>query len=180
MPILRFKAERHQSRQPQNWFTNKYDMPEIPVDRLSPDSFYAQEIPNGRIDPDLPARECLTLWPGRTRSNSKVTLFSTFVRSTFMKIFFNTSIKSLAAAAALMFFASSAAYATCQEDCHTYANAEAERARASAYSQIFSGCSQGGGSYYACQQYAITYSQQAYNGTYNNKYYECVAANCGG
>ena len=96
-----------------------------------------------------------------------------------MKIFSNTKFKSLAATAAVMLFASSAVYATCQQDCDTYARAEAQKIKEQVYSGILQSCSQSA-PYSYCQQKATTDSQNAYNSAYSGIYAQCTSTNCGG
>ena len=95
-----------------------------------------------------------------------------------MKIFSNTPFKSLAAAAAVLLFASSAVYAACPSDCSYYAAPKAEQARSSVYSQVMNSCSNSGGSYWTCSSAAASYSQQAYNQAYSYYYSQCQAGNC--
>jgi hypothetical protein len=95
-----------------------------------------------------------------------------------MKFFSNTSFKSLAAAAAVMLFASSAVYAACSTDCATYANAKAEPVRTSVYSQVYYSCINSGGSSWSCSDAARTNSQNAYNQAYSYYYGQCTSGNC--
>lgn len=96
-----------------------------------------------------------------------------------MKMFAKMSPRSLAASAAVLLFASSAAYATCQQDCAAYANTEAEKVRLSVYSQVYQSCSRVGDPW-SCRNAAETNSQNAYNSAYNYYYSNCTATNCGG
>jgi hypothetical protein len=94
-----------------------------------------------------------------------------------MKFFPNTSFKSLAAAAAVMFFSSSAVYAACTMDCGTYASNQANLAGQSVYNQVFYSCINHA-SYGYCTDYAQRESQKAYNTAYTHYYGECMSGRC--
>lgn len=94
-----------------------------------------------------------------------------------MKFFSNTSFKSLAAAAAVMLFASSAVYAACTMDCGTYATGKANLARQSVYNQVYWACIPHASEGY-CRDYAQREGQKAYNTAYTHYYGQCMAGNC--
>ena len=96
-----------------------------------------------------------------------------------MKIFSNTSFKSLAAAAAAMLFASSAVYAACTTDCATYANSKASALSNYAYTNAYNSCMMSPGtSDPTCRYAAQREAQNAYNGSYTYYYGQCTSGNC--
>ena len=98
-----------------------------------------------------------------------------------MKIFSNTSFKSLAAAAAVMLFASAAVYASCppQYACPYYAANQANTARTTAYNSTYNACVHTPGYTISdCQQIATREGQTAYNEAYSLSYAACMNGTC--
>ena len=95
-----------------------------------------------------------------------------------MKIFSNISFKSVAAAAAVMFFASSAVYAACTTDCASYAKYKSESVRGIFYDNTYYTCMSQGVDHQTCVNAANANSQYQVNQAYNYYYAQCQSGNC--